>query len=342
MSRKFYFVIVLFTILIDSPALCAFELIAHRGVYQTFSRENLDNQTCTATRINPPSHGYIENTVGSIEKAFALGATMVEIDIHPTREAHGQPHLVVFHDWTLNCRTNASCEQGCQCNDNNQCVTHDQRLKYLKELDIGYGYTSDQGNSYPFRGKFIGQMPQFNDVVDLLYRWPKKQLLVNQKDNRVQTVRLFLDIMKNYPLQIKQRVHFPHNLPADHGMSELHNYTKNINTMSAVKTCLKKYILLGWGGIFPQACEKISIFIPLQETMQRFLGDWASDIKVIDFIWGWPNDFIKKANQHQSRIYVTQVDTKESWDEIHGLPIHGIMTDRIEVIAPLMQSLHSK
>ena len=31
-------------------------LIVHRGVHQTFSREGLDNETCTATRIDPPRH----------------------------------------------------------------------------------------------------------------------------------------------------------------------------------------------------------------------------------------------------------------------------------------------
>src|SRR5690606_9312091 len=36
-------------------------LIAHRGVHQTYNREGLTNETCTAKRIHPPEHGLIEN-----------------------------------------------------------------------------------------------------------------------------------------------------------------------------------------------------------------------------------------------------------------------------------------
>jgi glycerophosphoryl diester phosphodiesterase len=40
----------------------AFELIAHRGVHQTFHSEGLTNETCTAERIDAPRHAYLENT----------------------------------------------------------------------------------------------------------------------------------------------------------------------------------------------------------------------------------------------------------------------------------------
>jgi hypothetical protein len=38
-------------------------LIAHRGVHQTYSREGLKNDTCTAERILPPTHDFLENTL---------------------------------------------------------------------------------------------------------------------------------------------------------------------------------------------------------------------------------------------------------------------------------------
>lgn len=75
----------------------ALTLLAHRGVHQDFPREGLTNDTCTASRIYAPTHGYIENTLPSIEAAFAAGADMVEVDIHPTTDGE----FAVFHDWTL-------------------------------------------------------------------------------------------------------------------------------------------------------------------------------------------------------------------------------------------------
>src|SRR5690349_15510715 len=76
-------------------------LIAHRGLGQTFHREGLTGETCTAERIFPPEHPYLENTIEGFAAAFAAGADIVEFDVHPTTDGD----FVVFHDWTVNCRT---------------------------------------------------------------------------------------------------------------------------------------------------------------------------------------------------------------------------------------------
>ena len=76
-------------------------LLAHRGIAQRFDTRELRSDTCTAARMLPPTHGYLENTVASMRASFAAGADIVEIDVHPTTD--GQ--FAVFHDWTLDCRT---------------------------------------------------------------------------------------------------------------------------------------------------------------------------------------------------------------------------------------------
>ena len=84
-------------------------LIAHRGVYQTFSRDSVEAETCTAARIDTPSHEFMENTL-TPDKVFA-----------------------VLHDWTIDCRTEG------------HGVTEETPWTTLKTLDIGYGYTADGG-----------------------------------------------------------------------------------------------------------------------------------------------------------------------------------------------------
>src|SRR5882757_2438765 len=76
-------------------------LLAHRGTAQRFDERDLKNATCTAARMLPPTHDYLENTIRSIRAGFASGADIVEIDVHPTTEGE----FAVFHDWTLDCRT---------------------------------------------------------------------------------------------------------------------------------------------------------------------------------------------------------------------------------------------
>lgn len=41
-------------------------LLAHRGLGQTFDLEGVENDTCTAGRIHPPEHPYLEKTLPSM------------------------------------------------------------------------------------------------------------------------------------------------------------------------------------------------------------------------------------------------------------------------------------
>jgi glycerophosphoryl diester phosphodiesterase len=137
-------------------------LLGHRGIAQRFDERDLKNDTCTAARMLPPSHDYLENTIASMRAGFAAGADIVEFDVHPTTDGE----FAVFHDWTLDCRTDG------------HGVTREHSMAYLKKLDIGHGYTADGGKTFPFRGKAIGLMPTLAEVLEA---FPGQRLLINVK-----------------------------------------------------------------------------------------------------------------------------------------------------------------
>jgi glycerophosphoryl diester phosphodiesterase len=138
-------------------------LIAHRGVYHLYDkRAATGRDTCTAAFAYPPEHEIFENTPGSMRWAVGLGANMVEVDVAPTKDGR----MVLFHDWTVDCRTNGKGE------------TRDLTLAQLKALDIGYGYTADGGKSFPLRGKGVGQIPTVEEGLDAL---PIHPILFNFK-----------------------------------------------------------------------------------------------------------------------------------------------------------------
>ena len=124
-------------------------LIAHRGVSQLFDHTGVTEESCTATRIHPPGHDYIENSLPSMKAAIGRDAGMVKFDVAGTKD--GQ--VAVFHDWTLDCRTDGKGE------------IRDHTMAQLKALDIGYGYTADGGQTYPLRGKGVGLMPSLDEVL---------------------------------------------------------------------------------------------------------------------------------------------------------------------------------
>ena len=139
-------------------------LLAHRGVHQDFSHSGVTEDTCTASRIFPPHNNFMEDTIPSMKEAFKDGADVIEFDIHPTTDGS----WAVFHDWTLDCRTNG------------HGVTRNQTLAYLKSLDIGYGYTADGGKTFPLRGQGVGLMPSLDEVLNA---FPNGSFLIHIKSN---------------------------------------------------------------------------------------------------------------------------------------------------------------
>jgi len=142
----------------------AAKIIAHRGISQQYDKTGLGRDDCTATRIEQPVHDYLENTTRSIARTAKLGATLVEVDIAPTSDGE----MAVFHDWTVDCRTQASGD------------TRDFALEELKALDAGYGYTADGGESFPFRDEGVGAIPSLEEAMQasgraqLLYTFKSK------------------------------------------------------------------------------------------------------------------------------------------------------------------------
>ncbi len=321
----------IFVLLLFSQQVFA-SLIAHRGLHQTYHRDMLTNSTCTAKRINSPSHQYLENTLESIEKAFDLGADVVELDVHPTTETSGRNRLVVFHDWTLDCRTDAQCNKGCQCGDQKYCVTHKQSLEYLKSLDIGHGYTSDGGKTFPFRGRFVGRVPSFEEVLGLLLKYPDRKILVNVKGNTDRTAETFMRIVKSKPLQLRSRILYPFKYGFEQELTDL-GVQSGIDQSN--KKCLMKYVLKGWYGHFPKECRNKKIFIPIRESLEKILGKPGRYLKATSLIWGWPEGFIKKAHKYGTKVYASQVDSAEELEFVKQFEFDGIMTNKIEVIAPL-------
>jgi glycerophosphoryl diester phosphodiesterase len=286
------------------PKPSSFTLIAHHAVHQTYPLDNLQNETCTATIIYPPTHNFLGNTIASIRAAFGYGADLVEIDIHPTTDKQ----LAIFHDWAIDCRTNGTG------------ITHEQSMTTLKKLDIGYGYTADRGKTYPFRGKFIGMMPTFDEVMQ---EFPDRKFLVDQKDTFEETVQLLATSLKKYPSQQRQNIYFfsgeEHYNLLKQAVPEV---KKNFPTRKEAKDCIPQYLLMLFSGQISTACGRYALGIPARYL--KYAPGWSSNL------------FLVQARSAGLKIYVIDVDTAEDLKPIKDLPLDGIATNRIEIIGPLL------
>jgi glycerophosphoryl diester phosphodiesterase len=286
-------------------------LLAHRGPHQTYRTEGLGRDTCTATRIFPPEHAFLENTLDSMRAAFASGADIVEFDVHRTADGH----FAVFHDWTLDCRTNGSG------------VTRECALAELQALDIGYGYTADDGNTYPFRGKGVGLMPSLDEV---LAAFPDKRFLIDIKSNDEEEGRAVAERLGRLPAEQRALLMV---YGGERPVAAVRASLPEIGTLTRanLKTCLLRYLAVGWSGYVPAACHNAVLVIP---------------VNYAHWLWGWPHRFLAHTRAANSRVFVMGSWEGEGFSrgldsaaEFHRLPDGfdgGIWTNRLDRIAPLV------
>jgi glycerophosphoryl diester phosphodiesterase len=287
-------------------------LLAHRGVHQDYPRDNLENDTCTATRIYPLEHTFIENTLPSIGAAFEAGADVVEIDIHPTTDGE----FAVFHDWTLDCRTDG------------HGVTREHTMEELRALDVGYGYTSDGGRSFPLRGAGVGMMRTLREV---LAAFPGRRFLINFKGGDAAEADLLIAYLDAAPEADYARLAFYGAAPADR-VSELRPQLRTLSRRRLMR-CGRSYLTTGWIGHVGAACRNTMIFVPANYG-------WVA--------WGWPNRFLARMQSANTEVYIVDAIHRGERPGVGGIDDEaalaqvprdwrgGVTTDRIEVVGPLV------
>jgi glycerophosphoryl diester phosphodiesterase len=283
-------------------------VLAHRGIAQQFDTTDLRNDTCTASRMKPPTHGYLENTIPSMRAGFEAGADIVEVDVHPTTD--GQ--FAVFHDWTLDCRTNGSG------------LTREHSMAELKTLDIGYGYTADGGKTFPFRGKGIGLMPSLEEV---LAAFPTRRFMINVKSRDRSEGEKLATTLARLPPEWRALLLIS---GGEEPIAEVRRLLPTMRTVSrgSLKACLVRYAALGWTGSVPEACHNIVVLVP---------------INIAPWLWGWPDRLLERMSHVNSEVFAlgpygggefsTGIDTPEDLARLPANYSGGVWANEVELVA---------
>jgi glycerophosphoryl diester phosphodiesterase len=287
-------------------------VLSHRGVSQQFKDPGNSARGCEAARMSVRSHDYIENTIPSIRAAFNQGANVVEFDVQLTRDEQ----WVVFHDRRLECRTDGRGHVA------------EHTLRELQTLDVGYGYTSDGGLTYPFRTQGVGAMPSMREVFDA---FPGRSFLLDFKSNNPEDgARLGL-----YLAQLPETRRRSLTVFARDGV--LVEFRKSLTEVSAfsvdsTRRCLIHYFVYGWSGLIPSACSNMPVYIP---------------INIAPFLWGWPNRFMTRMEMAGSSIVVvgrfgteisSGVDTLEDLSRLPSDYNGGIWTNDVSLVRSMIES----
>lgn len=92
-----------------------------------------------------------ENTVPAIRHGVEVGAHAIEIDLHASTD----DELVVIHDSTLDRTTDGT-------GSIDECT-----LAELRGFDAGYRFTTDDGETFPFRGQGV-RIPTLDEAMEAI------------------------------------------------------------------------------------------------------------------------------------------------------------------------------
>lgn len=248
----------------------ALRLIAHRGVSQQFAHGDIKDDDCTARMIESPIHDRLENTARSIEDAINQGADMVQVDVVVTKDRK----VALFHDWTLDCRTEASGP------------TRDKTLGELQSFDAGFGYTADGGKSYPLRGQRKYPIPSLEEGLRASGARP---LLFNFKSRDPGEAEVLAAALKAAGRRVEEIGDGFNGVPAQRAVIARHFPKAWTWGKDSVMACTKGYAIGGWFGHVPKACRNGTMMVPLNYQ-------WAFP--------GWPDRTLARMKAANARVMI--------------------------------------
>ena len=122
-----------------------------------------------------------ENTLYAFQHAVDLGVDMLELDIHSTKDGH----LVILHDADVDRTTNGAGR------------VNDFTLAELKQLDAGYTWSPDKGQTFPFRGRGI----VIPTLIEVFEAFPQMRMSIEIKQMEPDIVAVFGELIRQYGMQ---------------------------------------------------------------------------------------------------------------------------------------------
>jgi glycerophosphoryl diester phosphodiesterase len=124
------------------------------------------------------------NTMLAFQNSANLGADVLDSDMHMTKDGV----LVMMHDETVDRTTNGTG------------AIRDLTLEQIKQLDAGYNFTPDGGQTFPYRGQGL-TVPT---LEELFQAFPDKRFGIEIKQiDPLLTAQRFCTMIRQYSMQDK-------------------------------------------------------------------------------------------------------------------------------------------
>jgi glycerophosphoryl diester phosphodiesterase len=232
------------------------------------------------------------NTMFAFQNAADLGADVLEMDLHITSDGI----LVLMHDETVDRTTDGTGEI--------EAMTLDE----LKQLDAGYDWSSDEGDSFPFRGQAI-TVPTLEEVFAA---FPEYRMTIEIKKTNSSMAKLFCETIREYNMQDKVLVASFH----DERLKEFRAECPEVATSSA-KNETTVFVLLTkafLGGFYSPK------FYSLQ------VPEESGGITVMT------ESFVRAAHARNLAVEPWTINDEETMRKFIEWGVDGLITDRPDIM----------
>lgn len=239
------------------------------------------------------------DTMFAFEQAVAIGADVLEMDAHITKDGE----IVLMHDEKVDRTTNGTG------------LIEDLTLAELKKLDGAYMWSIDGDQTFPYRGQGI-QVPTLRELFE---KFPNMRYLIEIKLTKNPIDKPFCDLIREYHMEEKVIVGSFH----DDAMAQFRATCPEVAT-SGSRGEVTAYVVLGkifLGGFV--APEYQSLQVPWEKSESKGIPIMTAR-------------FIREAHAKNLHVEPWTVNDPELMKQYIEWGVDGIITDRPDLMIEVL------
>jgi glycerophosphoryl diester phosphodiesterase len=242
------------------------------------------------------------DTMYAFERAVSIGVDVLEMDAHITKDEH----IVLMHDEEVDRTTDGTG------------LIEDLTLVEIKQLDAAYGWSNDEGITFPFRGQGI-QVPALDELFEA---FPQMRYVIEIKLTRNPIDKPLCDLIRQHNMQDKVLVASFH----DEAMQSFRAVCPEVAT-SASRGEVTAFVLLGkvfLSGLIVPDYEAIQPPYDPQDSM---------NIPIMT------ERFIREAHAKNIAVEPWTVNDPALMRQYIEWGVDGIITDRPDLMLEVLEEM---
>ena len=242
------------------------------------------------------------DTMYAFEKAVGIGADVLEMDAHITKDSQ----IVLMHDEEVERTTDGTG------------LIEDLTLAELKQLDAAYDWSSDGGKTFPYRGQGI-QVPTLDE---LFQKFPQMRYVIEIKLTQNPIEKPLCDLIRRNNMQDKIMVASFHDV----AMQNFRETCPEVAT-SASRTEVRNFVLVGKAFLSAFVAPQYQSIQPPYDPKESL------NISIMT------ERFIREAHAKNIKVEPWTVNDPELMRHYIEWGVDGIITDRPDLMIKVLEEM---